>query len=223
LDILDAHGMKATFFVIGDSIRANPGIAKETLRRGHQLASHGYLHHVMDTFTAEQVFQEVYRWEETFLNFGINPDKIPNYYRIRSGQQTPTTKQVIESMGYTTVHWAILNGDTGGLNADQIWTKWNEHFQDGSTVQSSQLVPIFQQHDRNEPTAATMQAVADYWKRVMPNAQFVTIAECLGLPAYRDAPPRTFLNDPTCANGKLSSDGKYCCSSQCGVCGGIFI
>jgi hypothetical protein len=32
--------------------------------------------------------------------------------------------------------------------------------------------------------------------------------------------PTQVVADPTCANGKLSSDKKYCCFNQCSMCGG---
>ena len=44
LDLLDELGVPATFFVLGASVAALPGSAGEYLRRGHQVASHGYDH-----------------------------------------------------------------------------------------------------------------------------------------------------------------------------------
>lgn len=44
LDLLDAAGAKATFFVRGDRIRAHPDLAREILRRGHGLGNHTETH-----------------------------------------------------------------------------------------------------------------------------------------------------------------------------------
>jgi len=44
LDILDAHGVKATFFVVGWRVVQHPEIAREIVARGHSLQSHGHGH-----------------------------------------------------------------------------------------------------------------------------------------------------------------------------------
>ena len=35
LDLLDSHGIKATFFMVGDNVRRNPELLAEVKRRGH--------------------------------------------------------------------------------------------------------------------------------------------------------------------------------------------
>jgi peptidoglycan/xylan/chitin deacetylase (PgdA/CDA1 family) len=44
LDLLDRLGVPATFFLIGSAAAARPDLVREYLRRGHQIASHGYDH-----------------------------------------------------------------------------------------------------------------------------------------------------------------------------------
>ena len=44
LDLLDRHGVAATFFVMGDLTELAPGAIAEYLRRGHQVGAHGYDH-----------------------------------------------------------------------------------------------------------------------------------------------------------------------------------
>lgn len=44
LDKLDELGVPATFFLIGRCADARPELVREYLRRGHQVASHGYDH-----------------------------------------------------------------------------------------------------------------------------------------------------------------------------------
>jgi peptidoglycan-N-acetylglucosamine deacetylase len=40
LDVLDAHGVRATFFVIGEHVRAHPDLARRIREEGHELAHH---------------------------------------------------------------------------------------------------------------------------------------------------------------------------------------
>lgn len=45
LDTLDRYGVKATFFMVGDNVRRNPGIFEEIKRRGHSYGNHS-MHHL---------------------------------------------------------------------------------------------------------------------------------------------------------------------------------
>lgn len=47
LDTLDAHCVKATFFLVGLFAEAHPEIVREIARRGHTLANHSYSHQIM--------------------------------------------------------------------------------------------------------------------------------------------------------------------------------
>lgn len=45
LDLLDAHGIKATFFLVGDNVRRSPRLFEEIKRRGHSWGNHT-MHHL---------------------------------------------------------------------------------------------------------------------------------------------------------------------------------
>lgn len=49
LDVLDEHGVRATFFVLGWVAERWPGLVKEIARRRHEVASHGYAHRLAYT------------------------------------------------------------------------------------------------------------------------------------------------------------------------------
>jgi peptidoglycan-N-acetylglucosamine deacetylase len=51
LDLLDELGIRATFFVLASQIRTHPKEAQEIVRRGHEIASHGFAHrrHLLST------------------------------------------------------------------------------------------------------------------------------------------------------------------------------
>ncbi|GAA4794099.1 polysaccharide deacetylase family protein [Streptomyces ziwulingensis] len=44
LDALDALGVRATFFVLGENVVRHPAQAREVVARGHELAVHGWTH-----------------------------------------------------------------------------------------------------------------------------------------------------------------------------------
>jgi peptidoglycan/xylan/chitin deacetylase (PgdA/CDA1 family) len=41
LDLMDAHGIKMTSFMIGNAVRRHPEVAAEIVRRGHEAGAHG--------------------------------------------------------------------------------------------------------------------------------------------------------------------------------------
>lgn len=45
LDLLDAHDIKATFFLVGDNVGRSPGLFEEIKRRGHSWGNHT-MHHL---------------------------------------------------------------------------------------------------------------------------------------------------------------------------------
>lgn len=45
LDLLDYHGIKATFFLVGDNVRRNPLLFEELKKRGHSYGNHT-MHHL---------------------------------------------------------------------------------------------------------------------------------------------------------------------------------
>jgi peptidoglycan-N-acetylglucosamine deacetylase len=47
LDLLDRHGVRATFFVLGEYVQAYPEIAREIARRGHSVQNHTWSHPIL--------------------------------------------------------------------------------------------------------------------------------------------------------------------------------
>lgn len=51
LDLLESRGVKATFFMVGDNVRRNPGLLDEVKRRGHSVGNHT-MHHLQGRDTS---------------------------------------------------------------------------------------------------------------------------------------------------------------------------
>jgi polysaccharide deacetylase family protein (PEP-CTERM system associated) len=66
LDLLDAYGTKATFFVLGWVAERQPQLIRTIHQRGHEVASHGYTHRLVYTQTPAQ-FREETRYAKRLL------------------------------------------------------------------------------------------------------------------------------------------------------------
>ena len=66
LDLLDRHGARATFFCIGERVRAHPGIAAEIVRRGHRVENHTETHpHLFACYPVPAMRREVLDAQES--------------------------------------------------------------------------------------------------------------------------------------------------------------
>ncbi|MFN0141456.1 MAG: glycosyltransferase [Pyrinomonadaceae bacterium] len=61
LDLLDRHGAKATFFVLGWIAERNPSLVREIVARGHEIASRGFYHRSLNNLTAEEFREDLRR------------------------------------------------------------------------------------------------------------------------------------------------------------------
>ena len=59
LELLAEHGVKATFFVLGEVAEAFPKLVREIAGGGHEVGVHGYYHRQFFKLTPEQAHQEV--------------------------------------------------------------------------------------------------------------------------------------------------------------------
>lgn len=55
LDVLDRHGVKATFFMVGDNARRHPDLVKEVMARGHAVGNHT-MHHLQGLRTNTEAY-----------------------------------------------------------------------------------------------------------------------------------------------------------------------
>jgi polysaccharide deacetylase family protein (PEP-CTERM system associated) len=58
---LDCHGIKATFFVVGQIAEHNPGLIRAIHQAGHEVASHGWDHRRVHHFTPDSFREDVRR------------------------------------------------------------------------------------------------------------------------------------------------------------------
>ncbi|HHJ13949.1 MAG TPA: DUF3473 domain-containing protein [Gammaproteobacteria bacterium] len=61
LDLFDAFGVRATFFVLGWVAERQPGLVREIAHRGHEIACHGYSHQLVYNQTEAEFREETRR------------------------------------------------------------------------------------------------------------------------------------------------------------------
>ena len=120
LDILKEENIKATFFVIGKSVDANPEIVKRAYEEGHYIANHTYNHNNSTLYQSSESFIDEIR--KTDLAIG-NAIGIENYcshlFRFPNGFMAPLYKSkkkeavlLLSEMNYAYIDWNCLNNDS---------------------------------------------------------------------------------------------------------------
>jgi peptidoglycan-N-acetylglucosamine deacetylase len=101
LDLLDAHGTRATFFTLGIIAHRFPRLARGIVARGHELASHGWDHTPVDRLGAEGFRADVRRTRHTLegaAGRAVRGYRAPNY-SIRP--DTSWAFAILAEEGYT--------------------------------------------------------------------------------------------------------------------------
>jgi polysaccharide deacetylase family protein (PEP-CTERM system associated) len=82
LRIFDAHGVTATFFVLGCVAEQFPGLVADIAARGHEIASHGYAHQLVYRQTPAAFREDVCRAKkvlESIINCPVDGYRAPSY------------------------------------------------------------------------------------------------------------------------------------------------
>jgi len=103
LDLLDAHGMRASFFCIAEKAEAHPDLLREILRRGHQIENHSYHHHAGFSFYGYfRLGREVDAAQAVLAGIG---GRAPQFFRAPAGFRSPFLDPVLAHRGLRYVSW----------------------------------------------------------------------------------------------------------------------
>lgn len=105
LDRLDQHGAKALFFMIGDKVRQHPELAREVVRRGHEIGNHT-MTHPQGTFWCAGPARTRREIEECTKAILEVTGESPKWFRAPVGHRNLFTHPVAESMGMKVMGWS---------------------------------------------------------------------------------------------------------------------
>jgi len=110
LDLLKQHGAKATFFVVGERVRAHPEVVKRCHAEGHTVANHSLRH---GTFTNIH-FGGWMRKELGACQRAVEEaiGVAPRHYRPPFGLMNPYVEPSARALGMQVVGWSIRSLDT---------------------------------------------------------------------------------------------------------------
>jgi peptidoglycan/xylan/chitin deacetylase (PgdA/CDA1 family) len=105
-DILDAHGVKGTFFTVGKALDRRPDISRALLADGQVLGNHSYLHDQLRWLDPR--YPELERTQQAFRRrLGV----CPALFRPPHGEHTPFMAWVVHRHRMRMVTWDVSAGD----------------------------------------------------------------------------------------------------------------
>lgn len=110
LDLLEAHGAKATFFVVGARAAAQPQLIRDIVRRGHGIGNHSY-HHLSAWFWAlppARMRSEIDRTQQVLTDI---TGAAPRWFRAVVGMANPFVARSLAAHGLARVAWTARGFD----------------------------------------------------------------------------------------------------------------
>ncbi|MGL4489259.1 MAG: polysaccharide deacetylase family protein [Rhizobiaceae bacterium] len=120
LNLLAAHQVKATFFVIGRNCALYPGTLKAIAQGGHRICNHTYNHPKLTTLSRAKIKEELVKTEAIIAPY-VKGKKL---FRPPYGAHNALVDEVVAELGYRLVIW---NVDTVDWSAHYKPDKWVQH------------------------------------------------------------------------------------------------
>jgi peptidoglycan-N-acetylglucosamine deacetylase len=179
LGILDRHGAKATFLMIGEWAQREPELVRTVAAAGHAIGNHTWSHPTMPLRSAEQIREELRRTREAVGAAGVSFSTVDGAELMRPpyGRRRPGTLRTLREAGYVPLLWSITCYDwRRTATVDKI-------VQRGSRAKNGDVILLHDGSDA-EPAADRSASVAATDEIIRRKAdegyRFVTIPELVG-------------------------------------------
>ena len=117
LDILAAHNVSATFFLVGRYAQAEPDLVRRIHAAGHLIGNHSWSHPNLAIASSARVEQELTRTSQTLQQITGAPVR---WFRPPFGGRRPVVLKIARSLGMTPVLWNAITTDWREPSADRI-------------------------------------------------------------------------------------------------------
>src|SRR5437870_6291623 len=168
LDLLAAHHIKATFFVIGENVAEHPEIVARAAREGHEIGNHSWSHPNFAKMSQENVRSQLQRTDDAIKNA---TGKRPTLLRPPYGSVTEREKRWIhDEFGYDIILWDVDPLDWKRPGPAVVRSRILKETRPGSIVLS---------HDIHPGTIEAMPSTLDELEA--KGFKFVTVSELLDM------------------------------------------
>ena len=192
LDILAAHHIKATFFVLGEMVAEHPEILARAAREGHEIANHSWSHPNLAKMSQEGVRSQLQRTDDEIKSA---TGKRPTLFRPPYGSTTEREKRWIhDEFAYDVILWDVDPLDWKRPGPAVVRNRILKETRPGSIVLS---------HDIHPGTIDAMPSTFDELEA--KGFKFVTVSELLGMATPETPHPKAEPVEKTAAKAAPSA------------------
>lgn len=117
LDVLQAYGVRATFFMIGREVERHQRTARRIVSEGHEVGNHSYSHPIYLYRTRRETERQLALTQQVIASMtGVRPQLA----RPPCGVRTPAYFAAARRLGLRTVQWSVAGFDWKRRSARQI-------------------------------------------------------------------------------------------------------
>src|SRR6266566_1184983 len=191
LDILAAHHLKATFFVIGENVAQHPEIVARAAREGHEIGNHSWSHPNFGKMSDDGVRSQVQRTDDAIKGVtGARPTLLrPPYGSITARQK----RWIHDQFGYQIILWDVDPYDWKRPGPSAVRNRILKETQPGSIVLS---------HDIHPGTIEAMPSTFDALQA--KGFKFVTVSELIRMAKPKASHPSPQPGGNTSTKATLS-------------------
>ena len=178
LDVLAAHGVKATFFLIGKYVREQPQVVQRLAFEGHAVGNHTFHHPNLIFSTAAELRQEMEDCERALADAGVKLGEggARKLFRPPFGARRPKTLRVLRQLGYVPVNWSVTCYDWKATTAARVEAHALRQVRGGDVILMHDGSHRKPGADRRHTVEATALLIRRYKEE---GYEFVTVPEWL--------------------------------------------
>ena len=131
IDILSAHDVRATFFLVGQWVERYPESVQALAAAGEEIMNHSETHPHLNALTTDGVQQEVNACSDRIEAL---TGTRPMLFRCPYGEYDDHVIEAVRAIGVTPVQWDVDSLDWKGISAEEITDRVLSKVQPGSIV-----------------------------------------------------------------------------------------
>jgi len=173
LEVLERHGVKATFFLIGQFVQQKPEIARAVVEAGHVVGSHTWDHPNLIFCSTSEVRRQL-ELAQTAISDATGV--APVLFRPPFGGRRPASLRPVRSLGLLPIMWNVTCYDWRARSAEQIVAHAERQIRGGDVILLHDGGYHRMGADRSRTVAASEQILMRYKAE---GYEFVTIPQML--------------------------------------------
>jgi peptidoglycan/xylan/chitin deacetylase (PgdA/CDA1 family) len=173
LKVLEKHGVKATFFLLGQFVSARPELARAVAEAGHVIGSHCYTHRNPIFLSPAQLRQQL---EQASRAIEAATGLRPKLFRPPFGGRRPGTFSVAREYGMAPVMWRVSCSDWSATSHASIVERAVTQIKGGEVILLHDGGHLRMGIDRSHSVRATDEIVRRYQGE---GFEFVTVPEMM--------------------------------------------